>query len=154
MPKLIRHDAVVEDDWVLAPANATLETLPAGRVIVPLTLWTSARDALRTRGDVGVWLAPTDDPATLARDVERICRHAEEDGGVVLLVRCGQESHQPRRAATGQRQDTSRQRVEGAGVADPFLAEQASRRHHDIVRRRPFGFIHNEDTVHARQLSL
>lgn len=68
MPKLIKHEAVIDDDWSVAPADATLESLPQGRVIVPLALWSNARDALRARGDVGVWLGPADDPAVLAND--------------------------------------------------------------------------------------
>ena len=98
MPKLIRHDAVVEDDWVLAPAKTTVETLPAGRVIVPLTLWTSARDALRARPRLGVWLAPTDDPAALADDVEQLSVIAVEfpkfgDGRGFSTARLLRERH-------------------------------------------------------------
>ena len=44
--------------------------MPAGApVIVPLALWQAERAALLARGDVGVWLAPADDPAVLADDV-------------------------------------------------------------------------------------
>ena len=72
MPKLIKHEAVIDDDWVVVPADATLEALPHGPVIVPLALWLTARDALRTRGAVGVWLGPADDPAALAQDVDAL----------------------------------------------------------------------------------
>ena len=41
-------------------------------MIVPLALWLAHRDALRARGDVGVWLAPSDDPAALAADLVRL----------------------------------------------------------------------------------
>ena len=51
----------------------TLADLPeATPVIVPLALWHKARAALVARGDAGVWLAPGDDPATLAPDVARV----------------------------------------------------------------------------------
>ena len=46
--------------------------MPAERapVLVPLALWQCRRPALlRRRGDVGVWLAPADDPAALAADL-------------------------------------------------------------------------------------
>ena len=68
MPKLIKHDAVIHDAWATLAADATLGDLPSGPVIVPLALWRRARDVLAFRGDVGVWLAPTDDPAALAGD--------------------------------------------------------------------------------------
>ena len=73
MPKLIKHDAVIEDDWVLLPANASIDdAITASRVIVPLALWLDHRAALIGRGEVGVWLSPTDDPARLAEDVARV----------------------------------------------------------------------------------
>src|SRR3954447_25508340 len=70
MPKLIKHDRVVEDGWVLLPASATLiDVALHARVIVPFSLWESERAALRVRGDVGVWLAPTTARALRAGDV-------------------------------------------------------------------------------------
>ena len=73
MPKLIKHDQVVDDDWTVLAAGATaLDVALQRRVIVPFGLWRAGRDALRARGDVGVWLAPTDDPALLAGDVAHL----------------------------------------------------------------------------------
>ena len=67
MPDIILRGAVVADDWqILRPAVGEEATLPAGRVIVPLALWLAQNSALAERGDVGVWLAGTDDPAKLA----------------------------------------------------------------------------------------
>jgi len=69
MPQLIENGAVVEDRWTLARDAASLAAgLPAGKVIVPLACWLASHDQLRARGDVGVWLAPADDPAPLAAD--------------------------------------------------------------------------------------
>ena len=42
---------------------------PSGPVIVPLALWRDRRAALLARGEVGVWLAPNDDPEALVADV-------------------------------------------------------------------------------------
>ncbi|HZQ61359.1 MAG TPA: DUF934 domain-containing protein [Casimicrobiaceae bacterium] len=79
MPKLIKHDAVIDDDCVLLPATAALaDAITASRVIVPLPLWLEHRAALIARGDVGVWLAPTDDPARLAEDIDRLALIAIE----------------------------------------------------------------------------
>jgi uncharacterized protein (DUF934 family) len=70
MPQLIKNRALAEDRWSLVrEADAAL---PAGPAIVPLATWKAQRNALLGRGDVGVWLAPADDPADLADDILRI----------------------------------------------------------------------------------
>jgi uncharacterized protein (DUF934 family) len=70
MPQLIKDGAVVDDRWTLLPEAYSLTDLPdRGPVIVPLALWLAERGALRARGEVGVLLAPDDDPAALAGDV-------------------------------------------------------------------------------------
>jgi uncharacterized protein (DUF934 family) len=67
MPQLIKASGVSEDRWTLLrePASA----LPASQVIVPLATWLASRAEVAARADVGVWLAPADDPALLAADV-------------------------------------------------------------------------------------
>jgi len=70
MPKLIKHRAVVDDEWVLLRQASSLADVPDGvPVIVPLALWHDRRAALHARGEVGVWLAPTDDPCALVADL-------------------------------------------------------------------------------------
>lgn len=70
MPPLIKGRAVVDDRWVLRRDASSLADVATGAaVIVPLALWLAHRDALRARGDIGVWLAPDDDPGALADDV-------------------------------------------------------------------------------------
>ncbi len=67
MPEIILCGAVVTDDWrVLRSSAGEPVVLPAGRVIVPLAAWLDQQAELAARGDVGVWLAGTDDPARLA----------------------------------------------------------------------------------------
>ena len=68
MPRLIKDGAVVEDRWTLIRDAVSPDDLPRTAVIVPLSLWLSAREALRARADVGVWLKPDDDPDCLAAD--------------------------------------------------------------------------------------
>jgi len=68
MPQLIKGDTVCDDRWTLLREVAVGSGLPQVPVIVPLAAWLAARDELRARGDVGVWLAPADDPALLAAD--------------------------------------------------------------------------------------
>ena len=73
MPQLIKHRAVVDDPWVLLRTAERLADMPdGGSAIVPLPLWLEHRDDLAARGEVGVWLAPDDDPATLAEDMARL----------------------------------------------------------------------------------
>jgi len=69
MPRLIKNGAIVEDRWQLQRDARALADLPAGPVIVSLALWQAEHEGLRARGDVGVWLAPADDPAALAADL-------------------------------------------------------------------------------------
>ena len=72
---IIRNGAVVTDDWDVIPAAADA-TMQDGRLILPLTMWLSQRDALMARVSemnqpVGVWLDSHEDPAMLAEDVSR-----------------------------------------------------------------------------------
>ncbi len=67
MPQLIRNRALADDRWTLV--REALAALPAGPVIVPLAVWTAQRATLAARGDVGVWLAPADEPAEIAGDL-------------------------------------------------------------------------------------
>ena len=70
MPPLIKDRALVAARWTLLRDAKGLDDVPAGvAAIVPLALWRGERAALLARGDVGVWLAPTDDPAALADDI-------------------------------------------------------------------------------------
>jgi len=76
MPKqIIKGREIVADDWIelrLAegeePAAAAV---PEGKVIVPLSVWNAQREALAARADIGVWLAPDDDPFTLQGQLDK-----------------------------------------------------------------------------------
>jgi uncharacterized protein (DUF934 family) len=73
MAQIIKHRAVIQDNWQLleqAPAGA----LPFhGDVIVPFALWAAERDALSFRlGRIGVWLEAEADPAAIAPDLARL----------------------------------------------------------------------------------
>lgn len=69
MPRLIRRGVIVDDPYLLLRGVATLADVPEGvPVIVPLPLWRAERAGLAARADVGVWLAPADDPAALTRE--------------------------------------------------------------------------------------
>lgn len=65
---LIKHGEVIADDWQLL-REIPEAGLPAGKIIVPATYWIEQRDALRARGDVGVWLASDQPPSLIADDL-------------------------------------------------------------------------------------
>ncbi|MCC8391751.1 DUF934 domain-containing protein [Paraburkholderia sp. MMS20-SJTR3] len=80
MASIIKNRAIVNDDWtVVRPAEdgtlPAVNELPAGKVLVPLTLWQAQRDALiASRGaeQLGVWLAPDSEPADIVGDFDKL----------------------------------------------------------------------------------
>jgi uncharacterized protein (DUF934 family) len=73
MPRLIKDRALVEDRWTLLRDATTLAAVPVGApVIVPLALWRLERDALGSRGEVGVWVKPDDGLEALVNDLGRL----------------------------------------------------------------------------------
>jgi uncharacterized protein (DUF934 family) len=73
MPRLIKDRAIADDRWTLLRDAGQFAAIAADvAVIVPLAFWQHQRDALLARGNVGVWLASSDDPAALAGDVGRL----------------------------------------------------------------------------------
>jgi len=73
MPKLIRNRELAVDSWLLLEGDPAKAVPPAGDVIVPLAVWLGSRAALAVRdGRTGVWLAPQEDPAALAGDLDRL----------------------------------------------------------------------------------
>ena len=80
MASIIKDRAIVNDDWTVVRAAEdgslpAVDALPAGKVLVPLALWQSQRDALsaaRGRDQIGVWLAPDSEPADIAGDFDAI----------------------------------------------------------------------------------
>jgi len=72
MHKIIKDRAVVDDDWSLLKlaegASPETVSVPAGRHIVPLAVWL-AQPTLKSRTDIGVWLASDERPEGLKDDV-------------------------------------------------------------------------------------
>lgn len=79
MARIIKHGAVVDDNWqILRPAEGeTAEALdiPAGPLLLPMPVWQARREELLARQaageQIGIWLSPTDEPAEIAGDIER-----------------------------------------------------------------------------------
>jgi len=80
MASIIKNRTIVNDDWtvVRAAEDGTLpavDTLPAGKVLVPLALWQAGREALlasRSAAEIAVWLAADSEPADIVGDFDKI----------------------------------------------------------------------------------
>ena len=73
--RIIRDRRIVEDDWIVIPADA--DALPAsGKLIIPLKRWLEQRDMLVARAQdgerLGVWLKTDEEPAGLTDDLHRL----------------------------------------------------------------------------------
>lgn len=72
MRKIIKDKAIVDDEWSLLKLaeGETPESvaIPAGKQIVPLTVWIAQKPALASRKDIGVWLAPDERAESLKDD--------------------------------------------------------------------------------------
>jgi uncharacterized protein (DUF934 family) len=80
MTLIIKNRAVVEDSFIVIRAAEdgalpAVDALPAGKVIVPFALWKDNRDAIaasRAKDELGVWLAPDDEPADIVADFDKL----------------------------------------------------------------------------------
>lgn len=74
-PQIIKGREVVNDDWSVFKLDegqtADSVEVPAGKIIVPLTVWQAQRDALAGRAELGVWLAPDESAAAIKDDLQR-----------------------------------------------------------------------------------
>lgn len=69
MPEIIKHNGVVNDDWLVWRDS---EILPErGRVIVSLALWQTHREQLKTLGEIGVYLC-NESPKALAASIDEL----------------------------------------------------------------------------------
>lgn len=73
MAQIIKHRAVIQDNWQLLE-HGSIGALPfSGDVIVPLDLWIGEREALSFRlGRIGVWLDADADPQSIAPELARL----------------------------------------------------------------------------------
>lgn len=76
MAKIIKNGRILADDWqVLRLAEGETPeavTIPAGKVLLPLTVWQARQPELASRGNVGVWLDSAERAEALADDVARL----------------------------------------------------------------------------------
>jgi len=74
MPKLIKDGAIVDNSWQLLakPQGEETSDVPAGPVIVPLSVWLEQRDTLSQRNDIGVWLDSDNAAEELGADAAQL----------------------------------------------------------------------------------
>ncbi|HJV52866.1 MAG TPA: DUF934 domain-containing protein [Noviherbaspirillum sp.] len=76
MREIIKDKAIVSDEWTvlrLAEGEAPeAVVVPAGKVIVPLTVWEAQRTNLKKRDDIGVWIASHERPEVLKEDLAKL----------------------------------------------------------------------------------
>lgn len=74
-PQIIKGREVVADDWSVLRLDegqaADSVDVPAGKIIVPLSVWLAQRDALSGRPELGVWLAPDERAESLKDELGR-----------------------------------------------------------------------------------
>lgn len=76
MREIIKNKQVVQDDWTVLRLHEgdTVENVvvSSGKVILPLQVWLAQRATLRSRNDIGVWLAADEQPGVLRDDIAAI----------------------------------------------------------------------------------
>lgn len=60
MPKLIKDNAIIDDEWQIIPRDHE-GCLPPGKLILPLNLWLDLDEKQRTDGSCAPWLDVEDD---------------------------------------------------------------------------------------------
>lgn len=99
MARIIKHRAVIQDNWQLLEQESGGSLPSDGDFVVPLELWMRERDTLSSRlGHIGVWLQTDTDPSTIAQDLARFeviaVRFASfTDGRGYSLARLLRERH-------------------------------------------------------------
>lgn len=76
MRKIIKDRQVISDDWIIVKLHEgeTPESVavPAGKVIVPLTVWQAQHASLASRADTGVWIDSHERPEQLKEELSRL----------------------------------------------------------------------------------
>jgi len=76
MSEIIIDGKIVADTWTVLRLTAEQQPdkadVPAGSVIVPLSVWQAQYDNLSKRGNVGVWLASSERADALKADVHTL----------------------------------------------------------------------------------
>ena len=73
--QIIKQREIVSDDWQVLRLDegqsADTVEVPAGKIIVPLSVWTAQKASLSGRSPLGVWIASDERPETLAGELDK-----------------------------------------------------------------------------------
>lgn len=74
MPKIIKDNQIIDDNWQVLPADASASDIPAsGPVFVPLSLWIEQKGSLTERTDAAApYLTGGEEPAQIADDISAL----------------------------------------------------------------------------------
>ena len=73
MPQLVKKGQLIQDDWLRLERLEDDESLPSGKLLVPVSVWLARRGELVEREQLGVWLDSDEEPACISDDL----RHFE-----------------------------------------------------------------------------
>lgn len=74
MPKLIKDGQIIDDSWSLMAkpeGDVAAAEVPAGQVLIPLSVWLAQKEALQARTDLGVWIDSDETAEQLGADAQR-----------------------------------------------------------------------------------
>ena len=71
MPKLIKDQQIIEDNWQVIDADFEGE-LSDQNSIVPLSYWLENKATLASKSNIGVWLDSHEEPSVLAEDANSL----------------------------------------------------------------------------------
>ena len=73
MPTLIKEGQILTDDWLLLESIEDNESVPDGKVIVPLALWLKDKESLLKReSEIGVWLDSCEPPELIGAQLQEL----------------------------------------------------------------------------------
>lgn len=74
MQKLIKDGVIVENTWAFlakAEGDAAAVEVPAGQVLIPISVWLAQKETLGSRTDIGVWLDSDEGAELIGEDANR-----------------------------------------------------------------------------------
>lgn len=73
LPHLIKNGQVIDDFWqvVAMPEEGETAVIPAGPVLLPVSVWKSQHAALAGRAEIGLWLEPADQLGDIEADLKQ-----------------------------------------------------------------------------------
>ena len=69
MPQLIKQGQLIQDDWLRLERLEDGESLPDGKLLVPVSVWQARRGELVEREQLGIWLDSDEEPACISNDL-------------------------------------------------------------------------------------